>query len=49
MSVPRSAIEAAFLIAGHLEASEVDYAIGGALAYGIWGVPRDTVDGGSSR
>lgn len=40
----RGAAEAAQLIAGALEAEGVPYAIGGALALAIAGVPRGTVD-----
>jgi len=36
--------EAAVEIAVHLEAAGVAHAIGGAIAYGYWGVPRGTQD-----
>ena len=36
--------DAAFGIAAAMEANRVDYAIGGALALGLWAVPRDTAD-----
>jgi hypothetical protein len=40
----RSAAEAAQLIAAALEASSIPYAIGGALALAVAGVPRGTAD-----
>jgi hypothetical protein len=40
----RSAAEAAQLIASALEASTIPYAIGGALALAVAGVPRGTAD-----
>lgn len=39
-----SAIENALRIAAELDARDVPYAIGGAIAFGIWAVPRGTVD-----
>ena len=45
MSVPQiSAGELARSVADALEARGVPYAIGGAIAYGIWAVPRATQD-----
>jgi len=45
VAVPRrSAAEAAQRIADHLESSDLPYAIGGALALGVAGVPRGTLD-----
>jgi hypothetical protein len=41
---PRDAVDAALRIAGALETFAIPYAIGGALAYGFWAVPRATVD-----
>lgn len=38
------ALSLAFRLAGALEAAGVPYAIGGALAYGLWGDPRGTHD-----
>ncbi len=37
-------LEAGLRIAAALEASNIRYALGGALAYGLWGIPRATVD-----
>ena len=39
-----SAVTAALRIATELEARDIPYAIGGAIAFGIWAVPRGTVD-----
>lgn len=44
MSVERSAADAAQLLAVALEAAGIPYAIGGALALAIAGVPRGTAD-----
>ena len=44
MSLPRDPLEAALALAAAFESYSVDYALGGALAYGLWGVPRATVD-----
>lgn len=44
MTAP-DAFAAAIEIATCFERGNVPYAIGGALALGIWGVPRGTVDG----
>jgi len=41
---PDDPLDAALRIAGALEARGIAYAIGGALAYGLWAVPRATVD-----
>lgn len=41
---PGNALEAGLRIAAALEARAVSYALGGALAYALWAVPRDTVD-----
>ncbi len=41
---PRDPLDAALDIAEAFERAQVSYAIGGALAYGIWAVPRATVD-----
>jgi hypothetical protein len=38
-----SPLETALRVASALEAAQVDYAIGGALAYGVWGIPRATL------
>jgi hypothetical protein len=39
-----NAASAAAQLAARLEARGVDYALGGAIALGYWGVPRGTVD-----
>jgi hypothetical protein len=44
MPDPGDPLEAALSIAQAFEEHDVSYAIGGALAYGLWGVPRATVD-----
>lgn len=44
MSVERSAADAAQLLADALQAAGIPYAIGGALALAIAGVPRGTAD-----
>ena len=41
---PTDPFEAGVRLAGALAAAGVPYALGGALAYGLWGVPRATVD-----
>lgn len=41
---PSDPLELALALASALEESGTPYAIGGALAYGIWGVPRATID-----
>ncbi len=37
-------LELALRLAGQLEQRAVPYAIGGALAYGLWAIPRATAD-----
>lgn len=45
MSFPaEDAFEVAMILADALEEAQVPYAIGGALAYGLWGDPRGTHD-----
>ncbi len=44
MTAPASAAEAAALVAGAFELASIPYAIGGALAYGLYGAPRATLD-----
>lgn len=44
MSVPNDPLDAALAVASAFDAGSVPYAIGGALAYGIWGIPRATLD-----
>jgi hypothetical protein len=39
-----SAADAARRFADRLDEADVEYAIGGALALGVWGAPRTTVD-----
>ncbi len=41
---PRDPLDAALQIAETFEARGISYALGGALAYGLWAVPRATVD-----
>jgi hypothetical protein len=41
---PSDPLEAALALAQALEAAGISYALGGALAYGIWGIPRATLD-----
>jgi hypothetical protein len=42
--LPEGPVAAARLIIDALEAEGLPYALGGALAYSFWGVPRATVD-----
>ncbi|MBK9034781.1 MAG: hypothetical protein IPL61_26545 [Myxococcales bacterium] len=39
-----SAADAAARVADRFDEDGIDYAIGGALALGVWGAPRNTVD-----
>lgn len=41
---PPDPLDTGLAIAAALERSSVPYALGGALAYGLWGVPRATID-----
>jgi hypothetical protein len=41
---PDDPLTAALLLADALEKHRISYAIGGALAYGLWGIPRATID-----
>lgn len=41
---PTSALSAGLALAAVFEERAIPYALGGALAYGIWGIPRATVD-----
>jgi hypothetical protein len=41
---PQDSLDAALRIVASLEARNVSYALGGALAYGLWAVPRATLD-----
>lgn len=42
--LPEDAVAASVHVTRPLEAAGIGYAIGGAVAYGYWGVPRATVD-----
>lgn len=46
MTPPQSedVIDVGLALAGAFEASGISYPLGGALAYGLWGVPRATKD-----
>lgn len=44
MERPVDAFDAGLEIARALEATDVPYAIGGAIAYALWGPPRGTMD-----
>ena len=43
MSAPVDPLDAALAVARAFELGNVSYAIGGALAYGVWGIPRATI------
>lgn len=44
MQAPADPLEAGIALARALDAHGISYALGGALAYGIWGIPRATLD-----
>lgn len=44
MTEPISAFDAALILARELERRGIPYAIGGALAFGVWANPRNTND-----
>ncbi len=44
MGLPSDPLEAGLALAQAFEAAGISYALGGALAYGIWGIPRATLD-----
>ncbi len=44
MKSPENAADAAAFVAGAFEERGISYAIGGALAYGLYGAPRATLD-----
>lgn len=44
MNAPEDALAAGVLIAAALDRHAVPYALGGALAYGQYGIPRATND-----
>ncbi len=41
---PADPLDAALAVAEAFETRGISYAVGGALAFGLWGVPRSTVD-----
>jgi hypothetical protein len=41
---PNDPLEAGLFLARAFEAHAISYALGGALAYGVWGIPRATLD-----
>jgi hypothetical protein len=41
---PRDSVELALLFTEFLQKKEIEYAVGGALALGYWGIPRGTID-----
>jgi hypothetical protein len=43
-SLPNEAVEVAAKLAARLDARGQEYALGGAIALGYWGIPRGTVD-----
>jgi len=43
-AAPSDPLDAALRIAAAFEDARISYALGGALAYGLWAVPRATVD-----
>lgn len=44
MTPPDDPLTAALALGDHLDERGIPYAVGGALAYGLWAVPRATVD-----
>jgi hypothetical protein len=44
MTAPNDPLEAGLALAAAFEAAGISYALDGALAYGIWGIPRATLD-----
>jgi hypothetical protein len=44
MRQPTDPLEAGLAIARAFDAAAIPYALGGALAYGIWAIPRATLD-----
>jgi hypothetical protein len=44
VSAPTDPLDAALAVARAFDLGNVPYAIGGALAYGVWGIPRATLD-----
>jgi hypothetical protein len=44
LSPPSDPLDAALAVARAFDAGNISYAVGGALAYGVWGIPRATID-----
>jgi hypothetical protein len=44
MPLPNDPLDAGLAIARAFAAAGIPYALGGALAYGVWGIPRATLD-----
>jgi hypothetical protein len=44
VQTPADPLDAGLCLARAFEAHGVSYALGGALAYGLWGIPRATLD-----
>lgn len=44
MTSPSDPLEAGLLLGESLDQAGIPYALGGALAYGIWAIPRATID-----
>ncbi|MDQ7827202.1 MAG: hypothetical protein RDV48_30695 [Candidatus Eremiobacteraeota bacterium] len=44
MREPRDPVELALLFIEFLQKKEMEYAVGGAIALGYWGIPRGTID-----
>jgi hypothetical protein len=44
MLQPSDPLDVGIALAQAFEAHGIEYALGGALAYGIWGIPRATLD-----
>ena len=42
--IPTDPLDAGLLLAAAFEGQSIPYALGGALAFGLWAVPRATVD-----
>ncbi|HEX6241634.1 MAG TPA: hypothetical protein VFZ61_12090, partial [Polyangiales bacterium] len=44
MQAPADPLDAGLALAAAFDAHTISYALGGALAYGVWGIPRATLD-----
>jgi hypothetical protein len=44
VTAPADALDAAFAVVDALDAAAIPYALGGALALGVWAIPRGTND-----